>query len=268
MSPAHDSRSIRDYGPVNWLGLRTLYWKEVRRFLKVTVQTVLAPVVLTLLFMGVFTVAWGAARGDVLGVPFAQFLAPGLAMMAILNNAFANSSSSLIVSKMQGNAVDFLMPPISPAELAGAFIGGALTRGLLVGAASLLAVTPFASIAPAHLWAVIYFAVAAGVMMAAVGVIAGVWANKFDHLAAVTSFVITPLTFLSGTFYSIERLPEPVQAVSQANPFFHLIDGFRYGFIGAADGSPALAAAVVGVLDVILVLAVYFILKSGWRLKA
>jgi ABC-2 type transport system permease protein len=259
---------VRDIGLVNWVGLWTLYLKEVRRFLKVAVQTVLSPVVTTLLFMAVLTLAWGDARGDVLGVHYTQFLAPGLVMMAVLGNAFQNSSSSIMVAKMQGIAVDFLMPPLSPAELTAAFIGGAVTRGLLVGVVSVIAVAPFAGVAIHDVWSALYFAVAGSIMMGAVGAIGGIWADKFDHMAAVTNFIITPLTFLSGTFYSITVLPDPLEAVTRWNPFFHLIDGFRYGFIGAADGPILLGGVYVGVVAAALTAWVYLVFKSGWRLKA
>jgi ABC-2 type transport system permease protein len=266
---ARDLRvTVRELGAVNWLGLWTLYVKEVRRFLKVHVQTVLAPVVTTLLFMAVLTLAWGDARGDVLGVSYTRFLAPGLVMMAILGNAFQNSSSSLIGAKIQGIAIDFLMPPISPAELTAAFLGGAATRGIMVGVVSLAAVAPFTTLHVHDPLAILYFAVAGSIMMGAAGAIAGVWADKFDHLAAIGNFVITPLTFLSGTFYSITVLPGAVAGLTRWNPFFHVIDGFRYGFVGAADGSVAMGAAYVALVDVVLVGVVYLVLKSGWRLKA
>jgi len=238
------------------------------RFLKVSVQTVLAPVVQTLLFMAVMALAWGDVRGEMLGVSFNRFLAPGLVMMSILGNAFANSSSSLIVAKMQGVSVDFLMPPLSAAELTAAFIGGAATRGLVVGAVSIVAIAPFASVAPTNLLVVVYYAVAASVLMGAAGALAGIWADKFDHLSAIANFVITPLTFLSGTFYSITVLPGPLEAASRWNPFFHLIDGFRFGFIGAADSSIVLGAVFVGIVDCVLVATVYLAFRSGWRLKA
>jgi len=263
-----DPVTAREIGAVNWIGLRTLYVKEVRRFLKVAIQTVLAPVVQTLLFMAVLALAWGNARGDVLGAHYTQFLAPGLVMMAILGNSFQNSSSSLMVAKIQGIAVDFLMPPLSAGELTAAFLGGAATRGLIVGLVSAVAVAPFARVAVHDPLAVAYFAIAASVMMGAAGTLGGVWADKFDHIAAVGNFVIAPLTFLSGTFYSITALPEPIETVTRWNPFFHVIDGFRYGFIGASDGSVAFGAAYVGAIDVALVATVYLVLKSGWRLKA
>lgn len=259
---------VRTYGAINTIGLWTLFEKEVRRFLKVFIQTILAPIMQTVLFMAVLTLAWGDARTDMLGVPFAQFLAPGLVMMAVIGNAFANASSSLVVSKLQGNAVDFLMPPLSAAELTLAFVGGAAVRGLLVGVAGIAVVAPFASIGVANLWAILYFATVAAVMMGCVGLLAGLWAEKFDHLAAVTNFVITPLTFLSGTFYSIAILPGPLEAASRFNPFFHLIDGFRFGFIGAYDGSPLAGAVATAAVTAALVAASYVALRSGWRLKA
>ena len=257
----------RVMGPVNWLGLWTLYKKEVRRFLKVSFQTVLAPVATTLLYMMVFSLAIGATREAPGGVPFVVFLAPGLIMMGLLNNAFANASSSLIVAKVQGNTVDFLMPPLSAGELAAAFIGGAITRGVLVAAASAVVIVPFASLPISHPWAVLFFGIGAAAMLGMVGVIAGVWAEKFDHLAVITNFIIMPLTFLSGTFYSIFILPEPLQTISHANPFFYLIDGFRYGFIGHADGSIGIGVAVTLVINLLLLVACYGVLRSGWRLR-
>lgn len=235
----------RKFGLINWLGLWTLYRKEVHRFLKVYMQTVAAPVATTLLYMTVFAVAIGSRRGDVDGVPFIEFLAPGLILMGLLNNAFANSGSSILVSKVQGNSVDFLMPPLSAIELAIGFIGGAMTRGILVAGVTALALIPFMDITPQHWWAVLYFGISAAAMLGMVGVIGGLWAEKFDHMAAVTTFVITPLTFLSGTFYSVSALPEPIATISHFNPFFYMIDGFRYGFTGQADGSLLIGAFLI-----------------------
>lgn len=258
----------RVMGAVNWLGLWTLYKKEVRRFLKVSFQTVLAPVATTLLYMMVFALAIGVTREAPGGVPFVVFLAPGLMMMGLLNNAFANSSSSLIVAKVQGNTVDFLMPPLSAAELAAAFIGGAITRGVLVAAASAVVIIPFAALPVTHAWAIIFFGIGAAAMLGMVGVIAGVWAEKFDHLAVITNFIIMPLSFLSGTFYSISILPEPFQTISHINPFFYLIDGFRYGFIGHADGNIAIGVGVTLVINAALLATCYAVLRSGWRLRS
>lgn len=257
----------RPIGAVNWLGLWTLYKKEVRRFLKVSFQTVLAPVATTLLFMTVFTVAIGASRPAIDGVPFAIFLAPGLVMMGLLNNAFANSSSSLIVAKVQGNTVDFLMPPLSPGELAAAFIGGAMTRGLLVAAVTAVCIAPFVGMGVAHVWAIGFYGIGAAAMLSMIGVIAGIWAEKFDHLAVITNFIIMPLVFLSGTFYSVDILPEPFRTLSHFNPVFYMIDGFRYGFIGSADGNLAAGAVVIIVINAALLFACWRVLSSGWRLK-
>ena len=258
----------RPLGAVNWLGLWTLYKKEVRRFLKVSFQTVLAPVATTLLYMIVFSLAIGSRRGEVMGVDFTAFVAPGLIMLGMLNNSFANSSSSLIVAKVQGNTVDFLMPPLSPGELAAAFIGGAVTRGVIVGAATALAVAPFVDVSINHLWAVLYFGLSAAAMMSMIGLIAGLWAEKFDHLAVITNFIIMPLAFLSGTFYSVEILPEPFYTISHVNPVFFMIDGFRYGFIGAHDSHLLIGGLVVLAINIALLISAYLLLGSGWRLKS
>jgi ABC-2 type transport system permease protein len=258
---------VRRFGRVNWLGLWTLYKKEVRRFLKVGTQTVAAPVVSTLLFLMIFKLALGAARPDVNGIPFADFLAPGLIMMAILTNAFANSSSSLIMAKVQGTVVDILMPPLSPWELTFGFIAGAATRGLMVALATGLAMIPFVSFPMVHPWAVLFFAMMASVLLSSVGILAGIWADKFDHLSAVTNFLITPLIFLSGTFYSVKILPGFFFAASQANPFFYLIDGFRYGVIGQADSDILVGAIGLLVLNTLCILWCYFLFRTGYKLK-
>lgn len=262
----------RRFGAVNWLGLWTLYVKEVRRFLKVITQTVIAPVVSTLLFLVVFTQAFGASRPAVGGVSFVEFLAPGLMMMAVLTNAFTNSSSSILIGKVQGAIVDVLMPPLSAAELTVAFVAGAATRGLLVGFITAVTSAAFMAATGAEMrivsiWPIVYFSLAAAIIFGMLGVIGGVWAEKFDNLAAVTNFVITPLTFLSGTFYSIERLPDPFRVASQFNPVFYLIDGFRSGFTGAAESN--LAIGVLMTLGMIVALAAwcYFLFRSGYNLK-
>lgn len=257
----------RRYRGVNWVGLRTLYVREVRRFLKVGTQTVLAPVVTTLLYMLIFVVAVQGAAPPIGGVPFADFIAPGLVMMAILNNAFSNSSSSLIQAKIMGTAPDFLTPPLSPAEQAAGFALGAATRGVFVGAVTAFAVFWFAELRIAHPWAIAYYGVLASLMMAFAGVVVGLWAEKFDHLSAATNFVIVPLTFLSGTFYLVDRLPYPFDVISHYNPFFFMIDGFRYGFIGQADGDLALGAAVTAALTALLGALCWRLFQRGYRLK-
>jgi ABC-2 type transport system permease protein len=257
----------RRYGGVNWLGLWALYLKEIRRFWKVGGQTLGAPVVTSLLYMMVFAVATTGARPATSGVPFVVFMAPGLVMMTMLNNAFANSSSSLLQAKMQGLTQDFLTPPLSPGELTAGFALGAITRGLMVGAVTWLCVAPFARLGLSHAWAVAYYGLAACAIMALTGVLAALWAVKFDHLATVTNFVVMPLTFLSGTFYSVERLPPVFRAASRFNPMFYLIDGFRYGFIGQADGDLAAGAVFVGALTVGLTALVWRLFAIGYRLK-
>jgi ABC-2 type transport system permease protein len=258
----------RTYQGVNWTGLKTLYLKEVRRFWKVGMQTVAAPVVTTLLYMLIFVVAMRGARPVVEGVPFAQFVAPGLIMMAILNNAFANASSSLIQAKIMGTAPDFLTPPLSPFELTAAFSLGAATRGVFVGFVTAVSVWPFAHFGFAHLAAALYFGFAASMLMGFVGLLTGLWAEKFDHLAAITNFIVMPLTFLSGTFYSVTALPAAFRAAVAFNPFFYLIDGFRYGFVGHSDGDVAIGVAYTAGLVVALGVASWLVIRSGWRLKS
>ncbi|MDX2233946.1 MAG: ABC transporter permease [Hyphomonadaceae bacterium] len=258
----------RRYTGMNWLGLQTLLEREVKRFWKVAAQTIVAPLIMTILYIAVFALALGGRGAPIGDVPYIDFLAPGLIMMGVINNAFQNASSSLIIAKIQGNAVDFLMPPLSALELTIAFIGGAAARGVLVGLCSAVAVAPFADITPEHWWAVILFTLTASVIFGAMGLLGGVWADKFDHLAAFTNFVVTPLTFLSGTFYSVTALPEPFRSFVHWNPVFFLIDGFRYGFIGAPDG-PIVVAAVVSVLFAVALSALcWWVIRSGWRLKA
>ena len=257
----------RRYPGVNWVGVITLYQREVRRFWKVGAQTVAAPVVTTLLYMLVFVVALQGAR-PLHGTPFAEFVAPGLIMMAILNNAFANSSSSLIQAKIMGTATDFLTPPLSPLELTLGFTLGSATRGALVGLVTAVCVLPFARLDVANILAIIWFAVAASFIMGMLGVLAGLWSEKFDHLSAVQNFVVMPMTFLSGAFYLVENLPEPFATVSHFNPFFYLIDGFRYGFIGHAESNLAVGAVGGAVLMVVMAAACWSVFRSGWRLKS
>ncbi len=259
----------RDYAGFNWEGFVTLYQREVRRFWKVGMQTVAAPVVTTLLYMMVFVVAVGAGREPIDGTPFAVFVAPGLIMMAILNNAFANSSSSLLQAKMMSLTPDFLTPPLSALEQVLAFTLGAATRGVVVGAvtAATIVVLPFTDLSVAHPWAVVFYAVGASMLLGLMGVVTGLWSEKFDHLAAITNFLVMPMTFLSGTFYLVDRLPEPFRTASHYNPFFYLIDGFRYGFIGHADGNLAVGVAMTIVLTAALFGVCWRIFVTGWRLK-
>lgn len=257
----------RDYHGANWEGLRTLYFREVRRFWKVGAQTLAAPVVTALLYMLVFVVAVRGAAPPIEGVRFATFVAPGLIMMQILTNAFANSSSSLLQAKMNGLIGDFITPPLTPAEQVAGFALGAATRGVAVGAVTALAVLPFAHLSIAHLWAVVYFGAGAAVVMGLLGLMAAIWSVRFDHIAAVSNFIIMPMTFLSGTFYLVSRLPEPFRTASHYNPFFYMISGFRYGFIGQMDGSLVAGVVTTAALTVGLCLVCLWMFATGYRLK-
>ena len=255
---------------VNWGGLKTLYVKEVRRFFKVQLQTIWAPAVTTLLFLVIFTVALGREGRTVMGVPFADFLAPGLIVMGMIQNAFANSSFSLLVGKIQGNIVDYLMPPLSTGELIAGLVGAAVTRAFLVGFAVwlIMLLYPGVDVWPSHLGAVFWFGLMGSVMLGFFGLITSIWAEKFDHAAAVTNFVVAPLSLLSGTFYSIESLAPAFQAVSHANPFFYIISGFRYGFLGIADSPVTFGAFLLLGINVGLGCLCYALLRKGWKLKS
>ena len=256
-------------GRVNWVGLRTLYLREVQRFAKVGMQTVVAPVITSMLFLMVFAVAVGD-RAQLAGdVGFISFLVPGLVMMTVLQNAFANSSSSLVVSKVQGNIVDLLMPPIGPGELLVGLALGGMSRGLAVGLLAALVLGVFAGLQlPAAPLVALAFLVLGSLAMALAGILAGVWSNKFDEMAAITNFLIQPLAFLSGTFYSVDRLPPPFDTIATLNPFFYAIDGFRYGLIGIGDRPVATGLVGLVLVNGVLWLLCYRVLKSGWRLKS
>ena len=261
----------RPFDDVNWLGLWTLYLKEVERFWKVLQQTMIAPVITALLFLLIFDLAFGGTGRGIAGVPFLVFLAPGLIMMSIIQNAFANTSSSIMVAKVQGNIVDILMPPLSPGELTLGYAMGGVTRGIVVGIAVgvvIWLVMQFDVALTIHdPLAIAYFAIAAGVMLSLIGIMVAVWSEKFDNQAAIQNFVITPLVFLSGTFYSVDRLSGVFAAASRVNPFFYLIDGFRYGFIGESDSSVIFGAAIVAAIDAALWLCCYLMFARGYKLK-
>lgn len=254
---------------VNWAGLWALYVKEVRRFFKVQTQTIWAPAVTTLLFLVIFTVAMGGRSREVLDVPFADFLAPGLIAMAMIQNSFANSSFSLLVGKIQGTIVDYLMPPLSELELLIAMVGAAVTRAMCVGGALWLVLLawPGVSVMPTHFWAVAAFGLLGAAMLGFLGVLTSIWAEKFDHAAAITNFVIAPLALLSGTFYTVDRLSPLFASISHANPFFYVISGFRYGFIGQADSPVGIGLSVLTAANLLLGGLCYALLRSGWKLK-
>ena len=257
----------RRLGAVNWLGLWTLSSKETVRFVKVYAQTIVAPVITTLLFYVVFALALGGGQRVVDGVPYLAFLPPGLIMMSMAQNAFANTSSSIVISKVQGNIVDILMTPISPMEFTVGYTLGGIARGLAVG---LISVSALALIAEIHIYDIgfiFYHAVMGSMMMALLGVIGGVWSERFDHMAAVQNFVIMPATFLSGTFYTADRLPEAWRFLCHMNPFFYMIDGFRYGFVGVSDGTLDFGLAVMALTNAALLAIAYQLVAAGYKLK-
>jgi len=251
-----------------WVGFRTLLYKEVLRFWKVSFQTVMAPVLNAVLFLLIFSHVLDrhvTVYGD---IAYTTFLVPGLVMMSLLQNAFANSSSSLIQSKITGNIIFVLLPPLSYREFYAAYVIASVLRGLFVGLGVLLVSIPFVELQLAYpLW-VLSFAVMGGAILGSLGVIAGIWADKFDQLAAFQNFLIMPLTMLSGVFYSIHGLPQLWQDVSHVNPFFFMIDGFRYGFFGQSDVSPWLSLGVVGGCFVVLAAITLAMLAKGYKLRA
>ena len=259
---------------VNWGGLRTLYVKEVRRFFKVHLQTIWAPAITTLLFLVVFTVATGAKRPVMVGgavIPFADFIAPGLIIsQGMMGPAFANSSFSLLVGKIQGTIVDYLQPPLSSAELLAALIGGAMTRAFMVGFICwcAMALWPEVHVTPLHPLAVLWFGLLGAMFLSLLGVLTSIWADKFDHAAAITNFVIAPLSLLSGTFYSVDRLAPAFRVFSHLNPFFYIISGFRYGFLGTADSPVLLGSGLILAIDMGLGVLCYMLLRRGWKLKS
>ncbi len=248
-------------------GFPTLLYKELLRFWKVIFQTVAAPVLTALLYLVVFAYALGDRVRVFEQMSYAQFLVPGLVMMSVLQNAFANSSSSLIQSKISGNLVFMMLPPISYLEFFGAYVLASMVRGLVVGTGVLLVTLWFVDLQLAAPAWVLVFALLCSAILGALGLIAGIWADKFEQIAAFQNFVILPLTFLSGVFYSIHSLPPLWQAASHLNPFFYMIDGFRYGFFGVSDFPPFASLAVVAVSFVLLSAACLLMLRSGYKLR-
>ena len=252
----------------NAVGLMTLVKREVGRFLNVYLQTIVAPVVTTLLFYTVFALAFGGVAREVNGVPFLEFLAPGLIMMVMVQNAFANTSSSIVIAKIQGNIVDVLMPPLSSLEIYIGYCTGSVFRGLVVGLVTGCVMSIFVPISISSLSLVVSYAVLGTLLLGSLGLAAGIWSEKFDHIAAVTNFIVTPLTFLSGTFYSVDSLPEFWQGLAHYNPFFYMIDGFRGAFIGQADADPITGLLVLLIMNIALAVLALFMLKTGYKIKS
>ncbi|MDR0484192.1 MAG: ABC transporter permease [Alphaproteobacteria bacterium] len=251
----------------SFTSFKTFLTKEVRRFLKVWGQTVLGPIITTSLYLGVFSLAIGDRVGAVSGVSYAEFLVPGLIMMTLIQNAFANTSSSIMIAKVNGNIVDTLMSPIVASSTVLAYAVGSIVRGLIVGALTLLYVMIFVKIHIHSVFWILFFAITSCLLLGLLGLIAGIISMKFDQLANFTNIVITPLSFLSGTFYSIYKLPVMLQHIIHYNPFFYMIDGFRYGFIGVADSNIMIGAVFMLGLNLVVFLIAYLMWKTGYRIK-
>ncbi|WP_293446844.1 ABC transporter permease [Planktotalea sp.] len=257
----------RRFGRVNWLGLETLIRREVMRFLAVWTQTLLAPLVTAGLFLLIFNLAIGLSRGDVMGVPFMNFIAPGILMMTVIQNSFANVTSSIVISKVQGNIVDTLMPPLAPLEMVIGYLAGGIGRGVFVAFAIGLGMLLFLGIGVQHPIMAFVFVVLGSAFLGGLGIIAGVFANKFDQMAAITNFIVTPLAFLSGTFYSVSVLPPVLRELTQLNPIYYLIDGLRYSVIGVSDANPWSGMLNCAVSVVVVSAIAWQMFRTGYRLK-
>ena len=258
----------RRFGLVNWYGTWTLYVKEVLRFLNVWAQTLFSPLISSLLFLLVLSLAIGTERGEVLGVSFITFLAPGLIAMQIIQQAFSHSSSSLMIKKIDGTIVDLLFAPLSASEATIAISLAAVTRSVLLAIISIITFTLIIDIQIQNYLTLISFTFLSSFILGNIGIIAGLWAEKFDNMATVTNFIIVPLSFLSGTFYSIDRLPEVLRELSIYNPFFHMIDGLRFSMIGISDGSTIFGLLYLLSFSLILWSIAYYLYKKGYKIKS
>ena len=253
---------------INWVGTYTLYLKETLRFLTVFGQTIIGPVVTSILFLSVISLALGEDRPNVLGVSFIEFLAPGLIAMQVIQQAFSHSSSSLLMGKMMGTIIDIIGAPLSAAEVTLAVILASVTRALMISVISIIIFSLMIEIEIKNYLIFFTYLFLSGFIMGAAGFIAGLWADKFDHMATATNFIIVPLSFLSGTFYSIERLPSILNILSKYNPFFHMIDGFRYSFINNMDGSIKFSLIYLTILSILTWLIAYKLYKKGYKIKS
>lgn len=253
---------------INAVGLRTLFYKEVKRFSKVWQQTVMSPLITTALYFLVFGVALQERIGEVEGVPYIEFVIPGLIMLAMITNAFLNSASSLFQSKINGTIVDILVSPLGTVELITAYVAAAALRALIVGSLVYAVAAAFTGPSLANPFWVAYFALLVSVSFALLGLVAAVWAEKFDHLSLFPNFILTPLTFLGGVFYSIDMLPAPWDLLSKVNPILYVVNGLRYGLLGTSDVSVAVAAAAALGLTVALFFTAYALISAGYKLRA
>ena len=259
---------VRRFGLINWEGFKNLWLKECKRFFIVWAQTLLSPLISSLLFLSVLTLALGDDRGEVLGFSFINFLAPGLIAMSIISQAFSHSVSSLMIAKMMGTIVDTLYAPLSALEVSLAIIFAAVTRSLLIAIISIFVFSLIIEIKIFSIFYIFIFAFLGSFILGSLGFITGLWAEKFDHTATVTNFIITPLSFLSGVFYSIDKLPIFFQSISHYNPFFYIIDGFRYGFLGKSDGSISFGLIYLIILSFTIWFVAFYLFKKGYKIKS
>ena len=259
---------VRRFGYVNYIGMWSLYKKEVLRFLNVIGQTILGPIITSALFLLVISLAIGDSRSDVLGVPYINFLFPGLIAMQVIGQAFSHSSSSLLMGKVMGNIVDTISAPLSAVEVTFAIVFAAVTRSLIIAFVSVVLFSLWIEINFQNFFFIIIYLFLSSFILGACGFITGLWAEKFDHMSSVTNFFIVPLSFLSGTFYSVDRLPHFLQLISEYNPFFYMIDGFRYGFIGKSDGSITFGLIYLSIISVVIWYASYYLYKKGYKIKS
>ncbi len=260
--------NVKKFGYVNWIGFWTLYKKEVLRFMIVAIQTIISPLVTSLLFLLVLSLAIGNDRGNVLGYPFITFLAPGLIAMQVIQQAFSHSSSSIMIGKIQGNIVDILYAPLSAGEITLATNLAACTRSIIIALVSIFVFSFIVEFEIYNFLSILIYTFLGAFILSSIGIIIGLWSEKFDHMASATNFIIVPLSFLSGTFYSIERLPNTLKNISEWNPFFYIIDGFRSGFLGAADGSMKFGLFYLIFLSFITWFVAYILFKKGYKIKS
>ena len=258
----------KKFGYINWIGFWTLYKKECYRFLIVAIQTIISPLITSLLFLMVLSLAIGNDRGEVLGFSFIDFLAPGLIAMQVIQQSFSHSSSSIMIGKIQGNIVDILYAPLTAAEITLATNLAACTRSIIIAATSIVVFNFILDLNFYNFFYIFIFTFIGSFILSSVGIIIGLWAEKFDHMASATNFIIVPLSFLSGTFYSIEKLPDILHTVSKVNPFFYIIDGFRYGFLGVSDESIQFGLYYLILLSFLIWFLAYFLFKKGYKIKS
>ena len=258
----------RRFGLINWIGFYSLYKKETLRFLIVFGQTIIGPVLTGILFLIVISIAWGDDRGEVLGLPFIEFLAPGLISMQVIQQAFSHSSSSILMGKVMGNIVDLIGSPLSAAEVTLAIVLASVTRSFIICIVSIICFNLLVDVKVLNYNYFFAYLIFSSFFMGSLGFIAGMWAEKFDNMATVTNFIIVPLSFLSGAFYSIERLPDFLKSISNYNPFFHMIDGLRFSMIGTSAGSTTFGLSYLLSFNLIFWCTAYYLYKKGYKIKS